>query len=147
LFDIEIFLYIPDALKSNEDDLKSFIQNTTNNSSFDVKINFVNELTPKTKIALSLVSENLSKHDKDLYENYQNKKLRFLFYYFQDIKLNIDDFNDEIFERIEFKEDLKNNIKLSNEFKQIEELKEKLSININESISDLVKLTKPDWLL
>ena len=119
MFDIEIFLYIPDALKSNEDDLKSFIQNTTNNSSFDVKINFVNELTPKTKIALSLVSENLSKHDKDLYENYQNKKLRFLFYYFQDIKLNIDDFNDEIFERIEFKEDLKNNIKLSNEFKQI----------------------------
>ena len=103
---IEALLYIPDSLTSYKEELERFIQDTSLDSTKQIDINFVNTRSHKTQIIISLVDIYLSPSDKEFHKAYQDRDFRFLFYYFQDIEMSIDDFDDKVFERVEFREEL-----------------------------------------
>jgi len=131
---IEVLLYTPKALFDYHDILEEFIVQKLENNQ-DIKIKMVNELSKDTKIVISLVTSTLGENDKVYYQKYQNRALRFLFYYFHDIE--IDDFSDEVFDRIEFKSKIERDTKLYNSFENLEDIKSSLEINLKESLFDI----------
>lgn len=138
-FNVDILLYIPDSLFTYKKDLEFFIQSKA--QELNLELNFVDELSNRTQIVISLVREKLSKFDREFYKRYEDNKLKFLFFYFQDISIDIDDIDDEIYERIEFKDELVSNINIYNEFEKLEDLKEKIELNLVKSFSDILHRT------
>jgi len=140
-FSIEVLLYLPPFLFDSKEELELFIQSSAKESSSNIEIKFVSELSNKTQIVISLVRENLGKFDIEFYNKYQDNKLKFLFFYFQDVSVDIDDIDDDIYKRIEFKDELATNINIYNEFEFIDDLKETLTLNLKTSISDILHRT------
>lgn len=140
-FSIEILLFLPSSLLAYKEELESFIQSSAKESNSNIEMNFVNELSNRTQIVISLVRENLGEFDAEFYKRYQDNKLRFLFFYFQDIRVDIDAIDDEIYKRIEFKDALSTNMNIYHEFEKIEDLKEKIVLNLAESLSDILNRT------
>lgn len=140
---IEILLYVPTNLRNYHKELEIFIDKTLkeseNSQAIDVKI--VNTISKDTQIVISLIGDTLSEFDINFHEKYINRDFRFLFYYFQDIEIGIDDFSDEVFERVAFKSEIEKDVKLYNNFFDIEEIKDSLKINLKESISDIIHKT------
>ena len=137
---IEVLLYTPQALVEYREELEAFIVEKLEISE-DINVKIVDELSKDTKIVISLVSSVLGEYDKTYYEKYQNREFRFLFYYFQDAEIGIDDFSDEVFERVEFKSEVERDTKLYSSFDGIDEVKRSLEVNLKESISDLILKT------
>ncbi len=140
-FSIEILLFLPPSLLAHKEELESFIQSSAKESNSNIEMNFVNELSNRTQIVVSLVRENLGEFDAEFYKRYQDNKLRFLFFYFQDVSVDIDAIDDEIYKRIEFKDELSTNMNIYHEFEKIEDLKEKIVLNLAESLSDILNRT------
>ena len=138
-FSVDILLHIPDSILSYKEDLELFMQTKAQESNIEIK--FVNELSNKTHIVISLVRENLGEFDISFYENYEDNKFKFLFFYFQDISIDIDEIDDSIYDRIEFKDELATNIHIYNEFEELEDLKEKIELNLAKSFSDILHRT------
>lgn len=136
---IDILLYIPDSLFTYKEDLELFMQSKA--QELNLKLNFVDELSNRTQIVISLVREKLNKFDREFYKKYDDSKLKFLFFYFQDISIDIDEIDDEIYERIEFKDELVKNINIYNEFEELEDLKEQIELNLTKSFSDILHRT------
>jgi tetratricopeptide (TPR) repeat protein len=135
---IEIVLHLPNSLEHYREELRLFIEEITSLGSIEVRM--VKDYSVETKIVISLVSKTLSDFDKDFYDAYQNRDFRFLFYYFQDISLDIDEIDEDVFTRIAFKEQLSNQ-PISNEFIEIEDIKATLEIYIKEAIFDIINRT------
>lgn len=140
-FSIEILLCLPSSLVTHKEELQSFIQERAIELNSAIEMKFVDELSNKTQIVISLVREKLGTFDIEFYEKYQDNKLRFLFFYFQDVDIDIDDIDDEIYKRIEFKDEMASNINIYNEFDKIEDLKEKIELNLAKSIFDILHKT------
>ncbi len=142
---IEVLLYTPEALTCYREELEGFISDSLDSleKSADTKIevSIVNELSKDTKIVISLVGSHLGECDKTYYEKYQNREFRFLFYYFQDAEIGVDDFSDEVFERVKFKSEVERDTKLYSSFEGIDEIKRSLETNLKEAISDLIRKT------
>jgi len=140
-FSIEILLCLPPYLVTHREELNAFIQNRAIELNSNIEMKFVDELSNKTQIVISIVREKIGEFDRAFYEKYQDNKLRFLFFYFQDVSIDIDDIDDEIYKRIEFKDEISPNINIYNEFDKIEDLKEKIELNLAKSISDILHRT------
>lgn len=140
-FNIEILLYLPPFLLQEKEELKTFIQDNAEKSDAKIEMDFVDKLSNKTQIVISLIRENLGQFDKEFYDKYQNNKLKFLFFYFQDISVDIDEIDDDIYDRIEFKDELETNIDIYNEFEEIRDLKDKIALNLKESLLDILHKT------
>lgn len=138
---IEILLSIPQELSEYKNELQSFISDIINTSSKEIEASFTNTLSRKTQIVIPLIYTKLLSDDKSYYKKYQDREFRFLFYYFQDVEIDLDDFDDEIFDRVEFKDEIKDIIKVCNNFTKIDDLKQKLEIQLKESIQDLINRT------
>lgn len=137
---IEVLLHTPSSLNNYHKELEEFISETlikSTKTKIDVKI--VNELSKNTEIVVSLVSDTLSEFDEQFHQKYRDREFRFLFYYFQDVE--IENFSDEVFKRVEFKSEVEKETKLYNSFEGIDDIKRSLEINLKESISDLIHKT------
>ena len=137
---IEVLLHTPKALVDTREELEQFIVEKLEISK-DINIKIVDKLSKDTKIVISLVSSVLGECDKTYYQKYQNREFRFLFYYFQDAEIGIDDFSDEVFERVEFKSEVERDTKLYSSFDGVDEVKRSLEVNLKEAISDLIRKT------
>ena len=131
---VEILLYIPQPLINYQQELKSFILDIEDS----IDINIVEEISNNTNIVISLVSTTLNEFDEEFYKRYKDNKLKSLFYYFDDVEIDIDELNDDIFKRIEFKDSLAIDNKLCN---NLSDIKESLAVYIKETIFDIVNKT------
>ena len=89
---IKVLLNIPIVLISYREELEAFIDEKLNNfAQVDIEVVLVDELSKDTQIVISLVGNTLGKFDESYYKNYQNRAFGFLFYYFYDNEIEIDD--------------------------------------------------------
>ena len=137
---IEVLLHIPNNLSDYRQKLENFmIQESQLDNTTQLKV--VDTLSKDTQIVISLITDRLGEFDKSYYEKYQNREFKFLFYYFQDIEISIDDFNDEVFERVEFREALQKESNLSHTFSTLTDMKASLQKKLKESIFDIENRT------
>ena len=135
---IKVLLDIPTTLEEYREELEAFIDEKLNNfAQLDIEVTLVDELSKDTQIVISLVGNTLGKFDESYYENYQNRAFGFLFYYFYDDEIKIDDFTDEVFERVEFKSKVERDSKLYSGFEEIDEIKRSLEVNLKEALFDI----------
>jgi len=144
LFEIvEILLNIPKSLFSQREDLKGIIktifENSKEHNSIELKI--TDNLSKDSKLIISLIDERLGESDKKFHQKYIDKDIKFLFYYFQDVELDIDEIDDKVFERIEFKDSIARNKKICNNFKDLNDIKNSLEVNLKEAIFDIINKT------
>ena len=135
---IEVLLYTPTSVISYREELGKFISDSLKKSADKkIEVNVVDELSKDTAIVISLVSTHLGECDKVYHKKYQDRAFRFLFYYFQDVEIGIDDFSDEVFERVEFKSEVERDTKLSSSFDLVDDIKRSLEVNLKEAIFDI----------
>jgi len=135
---IEVLLYIPPTLISYREELEGFVLNIPRKlANTDIDIKVVDKFSKDTQIVISLVENHLGENDKTYFEKYQNREFRFLFYYFQDAELGIDDFSDEVFDRIEFKSEVERDSNLYATFEVIGDVKRSLEVNLKDALFDI----------
>ncbi len=135
---IEVLFHTPKTLMSYREELEGFISNVSRklkNNDIDIKV--VDKFSKDTQIVISLVGTHLGESDEFYYEKYQNREFRFLFYYFQDVELGIDDFSDEVFDRIEFKSKVERDSNIYSAFEGIGDIKRSLEVNLKDAIFDI----------
>lgn len=141
LFEIEVLLHTPSAISSYNDELELFIKQEAKLTDSTIDIKFVDELSNRTQIAISLVRQKLAPQDKEFYKSYEDNRVKFLSFYFQDLSIDMDEIDDDIYKRIEFKDDIKSYVGLHNEFKELKDLKEGIALNLKGSLSDILHRT------
>ena len=132
---IEVLLHTPPSFMAYREVLESFI------SKINEHIQITDTLSPDTDIVISLISKTLGAEDENYYNNYSKRNIQSIFYYFEDISLDIDDFNEEVFKRIAFKEKVSHEYTIANSFKTIEEINNTLEGYLKESIEDVLNRT------
>jgi hypothetical protein len=140
-FNINILLNIPNSLIKYKQDLELFIKNTLQKYSSKLEVKFIQELSFKTNMVISLVGENLDKNDEIFYTKYKSRELKFLFYYFKGQEVDLEDLDNELYKRVLFRDSLQKELKLCNDFIDINELKNSLKTHLNSSISDIKNRT------
>jgi hypothetical protein len=134
---IEVLLHTPPSVTDYHKKLEKFISYTLKQIvGKKLEVNIVDKLSDNTAIVISLISLTLGEYDETYYNKYQNKEFRFLLYYFQDLEINVEDIDKEVYERIRFKFKVDKDA-LTSCFGSIDDIKKSLTIKLKETMFDL----------